>query len=104
MLLFISNVYIKNLRFITLQATLGEVKKDKGNESVYLYANIGGQKLVLGTLSAEKFPHISLDLVFEKKFQLSHNWKNGSVYFCGYKVPNSGGYPFHGFIYSPFLL
>ncbi|KAL6337475.1 hypothetical protein AAG906_036789 [Vitis piasezkii] len=48
------------------QASLGEIKKDKGNELVCLYANIGGQKLVLGTLSAEKFPQISFDLVFEK--------------------------------------
>lgn len=71
------------------QASLGEIKKDKGNELVCLYANIGGQKLVLGTLSAEKFPQISFDLVFEKKFELSHNWKNGSVYFCGYKAANS---------------
>ena len=71
---------------------------------VCLYANIGGQKLVLGTLSAEKFPQISFDLVFEKKFELSHNWKNGSVYFCGYKAANSVEYPFHGFIYSTFPL
>ncbi|CBI30242.3 unnamed protein product, partial [Vitis vinifera] len=86
------------------QASLGEIKKDKGNELVCLYANIGGQKLVLGTLSAEKFPQISFDLVFEKKFELSHNWKNGSVYFCGYKAANSVEYPFHGFIYSTFPL
>lgn len=44
------------------------------------------QKLVLGTLSHDKFPQISFDLVFEKKFELSHNWKNGSVYFAGYRA------------------
>ncbi|KAK9291214.1 hypothetical protein L1049_009402 [Liquidambar formosana] len=70
------------------QACLGEVKKDKGNDSIYLFVSIGDQKLVLGTLSADKFPQISFDIVFEKKFELSHNWKNGSVYFSGYKSPN----------------
>ncbi|KAF7848539.1 hypothetical protein BT93_A0996 [Corymbia citriodora subsp. variegata] len=67
------------------QACLGEAK-DKAKESVLLYVNIGGQKLVLGTLSADKFPQIPFDLVFEKSFELSHNWKNGSVFFSGYKT------------------
>eukprot|EP00262_Sarcandra_glabra_P007064 TRINITY_DN1962_c1_g2_i1.p1 TRINITY_DN1962_c1_g2~~TRINITY_DN1962_c1_g2_i1.p1 ORF type:complete len:326 (+),score=95.91 TRINITY_DN1962_c1_g2_i1:52-978(+) len=68
------------------QASLGEVKKDKGNVSIPIFVKFGGQKLVLGTLSPEKCSHISFDLVFEKEFELSHNWKNGSVYFCGYKT------------------
>ncbi|XP_042514141.1 histone deacetylase HDT1-like [Macadamia integrifolia] len=67
------------------QASLGEVKKDKGNDSVPLYVNVGGQKLVLGTLSHEKCTQITFDLVFEKEFELSHNWKHGCVYFIGYK-------------------
>ncbi|XP_030453772.1 histone deacetylase HDT1 [Syzygium oleosum] len=67
------------------QACLGEAK-DKAKESILLYVNIGGQKLVLGTLSADKFPQIPFDLVFEKSFGLSHNWKNGSVFFSGYKT------------------
>ncbi|XP_043724567.1 histone deacetylase HDT1-like [Telopea speciosissima] len=67
------------------QASLGEVKKDKGNDSVPLYVNVGGQRLVIGTLSHEKCAQITFDLVFEKEFELSHNWKNGSVYFVGYK-------------------
>jgi hypothetical protein len=46
----------------------------------------GDQKLVLGTLSQEKFPQLSFDLVFEKEFELSHNSKSGSVYFVGYKA------------------
>ncbi|KAF8395337.1 hypothetical protein HHK36_019282 [Tetracentron sinense] len=75
------------------QASLGEVKKEKANESVALFVNVGGQKLVLGTLSREKFPQISFDLVFEKEFELSHNWKNGSVYFCGYTSVISDEYP-----------
>ncbi|KAJ6407578.1 hypothetical protein OIU84_010960 [Salix udensis] len=63
------------------QACLGEAKKDKGNESVCIYVNFDDQKLVLGTLSHDKIPQIPFDLVFEKDFELSHNLKNGSVYF-----------------------
>jgi nucleophosmin 1 len=66
------------------QASLGEFKKDKSNDFVPLYVNINGQKLVLGHLSPENFPSQSFDLVFEKDFELSHNSKNGSVYFTGY--------------------
>ncbi|RDY09573.1 Histone deacetylase HDT1, partial [Mucuna pruriens] len=63
------------------QAALGEAKKDKGNEPVVVYLKVGEQKFVLGTLSREKIPQISLELVLEKEFELSHNSKNASVYF-----------------------
>ncbi|KAI3916617.1 hypothetical protein MKW98_026359, partial [Papaver atlanticum] len=65
------------------QAALGETKK--GNENVVLFVNFNGKKLVVGTLSMDKCPQINCDLVFEKEFELSHNSKNGSVYFSGYK-------------------
>ncbi|KAJ7976055.1 histone deacetylase HDT1 [Quillaja saponaria] len=69
------------------QACLGEVKKEKGSEPVSLFVELpDGRKLTLGILSSEKFPQISFDLVFEKDFSLSHNWKNGSVFFTGYKA------------------
>ncbi|KAH7663464.1 Histone deacetylase protein [Dioscorea alata] len=68
------------------QVTLGEMKKDKGAENVTVFVKFNDQKLVLGTLSAEKFPQISYDLVFEKEFELSHSSKNTSLYFCGYKT------------------
>lgn len=75
---------------------MGETKKDKGNDSVVLNLKIGDQKLVLGMLSMEKFPQLSFDLVFEKEFELSHNWKNGSVHFCGYQTPfGDEEYPSH---------
>lgn len=77
-----------------MQACLGEVKKDKGSEPVYLFAKVGDEKFVIGILSSEKFPQISFDLVFEKDFELSHNWKNGSVHFTGYKSYVPHGYPF----------
>ncbi|XP_059667495.1 histone deacetylase HDT1 [Cornus florida] len=69
------------------QACLGEVN-NKGNEYVCLFLNIDGQKHVIGTLNSEKLPQQVFDLVFEKEFELSHNWKNGSVYFIGYKAEN----------------
>ncbi|XP_022752610.1 histone deacetylase HDT1-like isoform X2 [Durio zibethinus] len=72
------------------QASLGESKNK--TESVPLYVNADGKKLVLGTLSHQNCPQLSFDLVFDKDFELSHNWKNGSVYFLGYKtfVPEEG--------------
>lgn len=63
------------------QACLGE---SKSKEQVFLYVKVGNQKLVLGTLSSEKFPQASFDLVFDKDFELSHSGKQGSVYVTGY--------------------
>ncbi|THF99910.1 hypothetical protein TEA_007818 [Camellia sinensis var. sinensis] len=82
------------------QAALGEGKKGKGNDIVPLWVNINGKKLVLGSLSAEKFPQVSFDLVFEKEFELSHDWKDGSVYFCGYSADNQFEYPLCLFLVS----
>ncbi|GLU19832.1 hypothetical protein SLE2022_360570 [Rubroshorea leprosula] len=66
------------------QAALGESKNKA--ESVTLYVKFGDQQLVLGTLSHQNLPQMSFDLVFEKAFELSHDWKNGTVHFCGYKA------------------
>jgi len=41
---------------------------------------------VLGTLSAEKHPQITCDLIFESDFELSHSSKTTSVFLCGYKL------------------
>ncbi|URE35684.1 Histone deacetylase [Musa troglodytarum] len=78
------------------QASLGETKKDKGNENILVYVTFNNQKLVLGTLSADKCAQIQYDLVFEKEFEISHNSKNASVYLCGYKTVALEGaeYPF----------
>ncbi|RZB48671.1 Histone deacetylase HDT1, partial [Glycine soja] len=67
-------------------ACMGDVTKDIGGGPVALYVKFGNQKFVLGTLSSDKFPQISYDLVFEKEFELSHNWKYGSVFFTGFKA------------------
>ena len=70
--------------------------KAKGGELVALNVKFGNQKLVLGTLSSDKFPQISYDLIFEKEFELSHSWKNGSVFFTGFKAQSqSESYPFN---------
>ncbi|CAK9168069.1 unnamed protein product [Ilex paraguariensis] len=70
------------------QASLGEVKGTKGNDSVYLFVNVDGKKIVLGTLSSEKLPQQQFDLVFDRDFELSHSWANGSVHFLGYRAHN----------------
>lgn len=77
-------IYLCNAVF---QASLGETKKDKAHDSVPVFVKFGDKKLVLGTLITDTIPQLSFDLVFEKEFELSHNWKNGSVYFCGYQTP-----------------
>lgn len=71
-----------------LQACVGEQKKEKGSETVCLFVTVAGKKLVLGTLFTDKLPQQQFDLVFDRDFELSHNWKNGSVYFYGYKANN----------------
>uniref|UniRef100_A0A5B7ATG2 Putative histone deacetylase HDT1-like n=1 Tax=Davidia involucrata TaxID=16924 RepID=A0A5B7ATG2_DAVIN len=82
------------------QAALGEGKKDKGNSSVPLRLSINGKKFVVGTLSTENSPQLTFDLVFEKEFELSHDWKNGSVYFLGYTADSPDGEDEDGFGYS----
>ncbi|XP_057252192.1 histone deacetylase HDT1 [Beta vulgaris subsp. vulgaris] len=71
------------------QACLGEVKKDKGNDYIRLYAQKNGQKFVIGMLSHERLHNLNLDLIFEDEFELSHDLKQGSVHFAGYNVDNS---------------
>lgn len=51
-----------------------------------LSLKVGDQKFVLGTLNREKIPQVSLELVLDREFELSHNSKTASVHFCGYKA------------------
>ncbi|CAB4317641.1 unnamed protein product [Prunus armeniaca] len=74
------------------QVCLDDVKKAKGSNPISLFVKTSNHKLVLGILSAEKFPQLPLDIFFGEKFELSHNWKNGSVHFIGYKSLSK--YPF----------
>ncbi|OIW03896.1 hypothetical protein TanjilG_30172 [Lupinus angustifolius] len=48
------------------QAALGESKKDKANEPVVLHLKVGEQKIVLGTLSRDKIPQTTLEVVLDK--------------------------------------
>lgn len=77
------------------QAALGEVtsdnKKEKGNGTACVYLKFNNEKFVIGTLSHDKFPQMPLDLALHSKFELSHTWKNGSVYFTGYYVDTPQG-------------
>ncbi|XP_073290665.1 uncharacterized protein [Primulina huaijiensis] len=66
------------------QAALGEVKDVEGAKHVPLRLKIDDKNLFLGALSAEEITQLMFDLVFEREFELSHDWKNGSVYFMGY--------------------
>nr|GMD16015.1 histone deacetylase HDT1-like [Ipomoea batatas] len=75
------------------QASLGEVKDEKAANKVPIRLKIGGKNFVIGTLSAGDRPQIMFDLVFEKEFELSHDWKNGSVYFIGYQTMDPCLYP-----------
>lgn len=79
--------------FLQPQASLGEVKDEKAANKVPIRLKIGGKNFVIGTLSAGDRPQIMFDLVFEKEFELSHDWKNGSVYFIGYQTMDPCLYP-----------
>lgn len=70
------------------QVALGEVKNGKKVENVPVRVNIDDKKFIVGTLSSERAPQILFDLVFEQDLELSHGWKDGSVYFCGYIADN----------------
>ncbi|CAA7034001.1 unnamed protein product [Microthlaspi erraticum] len=74
------------------QVALGE-KKNNGSEPVKIYLKVGDHKLVIGTLSHDKIPQLSTEIVSEKPCELSHSWKNGSVYFTGYLEDESEDEP-----------
>ncbi|XVF76279.1 hypothetical protein PTKIN_Ptkin13bG0253500 [Pterospermum kingtungense] len=82
---------ILHISQVALGEITGDSKKEKGSDAVCIYLKFKNQKFVIGTLSHEKFPQIPLDLVLHDKFELSHNWKNGSVYFTGYYADTSQG-------------
>ncbi|GFQ05626.1 histone deacetylase hdt1 [Phtheirospermum japonicum] len=67
------------------QAALGEAVKDvKGAKNIPLRMKVDGKDFVIGFLKPEERTQLMFDLVFEKEFELSHDWKNGSIYFIGY--------------------
>ncbi|KAK1373518.1 Histone deacetylase HDT1 [Heracleum sosnowskyi] len=66
------------------QVALGDVKNPKSANSILVRMEVDDKEIVIGTLSVEKAPQIMFDLVLEKDFTLSHGWKDGSLFFCGY--------------------
>ncbi|TVU35666.1 hypothetical protein EJB05_17567 [Eragrostis curvula] len=68
------------------QAALGETKK--GSENVVVYVKVGDKKLVIATLSADKHPQMSCDLIFDEAFELSHSSKTTSVFLCAEELEN----------------
>ncbi|KAH1123206.1 hypothetical protein J1N35_006366 [Gossypium stocksii] len=82
---------ILHLSQVALGEGTGDNKKEKGKETICLYLKFKNEKFVVGTLSQEKCPQIALDLVLHDKFELSHTWKNGSVYVTGYYVDTTQG-------------
>ncbi|XP_039024951.1 histone deacetylase HDT1-like isoform X1 [Hibiscus syriacus] len=82
---------ILHISQVALGEVTGDKKKEKGNEDVCIYLKFNNKKFVIGTLSQEKFPQMQLDLVLHGKFELSHTWKNGGIYFTGYYVDSTQG-------------
>lgn len=62
------------------------VERKVGNRNCLLRLKINGRNFVVGTLSGENFPQLKLGLVCDKEYELSHDWENGSVSFCGYTL------------------
>ncbi|KAG7549550.1 Zinc finger C2H2-type [Arabidopsis thaliana x Arabidopsis arenosa] len=82
------------------QVALGE-NQNNGTEPIQLYLIVGSAKRLIGTLSHERFPQLATSIVLERHFSLSHTWKNGSVFFSGYKYDP---YPLLLFLDSLFCL
>ncbi|VVA95660.1 unnamed protein product [Arabis nemorensis] len=76
------------------QATLGKSDTNE-NVSVQLYMKAGDHKIGIGTLPNGKIPQLSMQILLDKGFELSHSWKNGSVHFSGYVIGPTEPYPFN---------
>lgn len=47
---------------------------------------VGDQKFVIGMLLYDKVFQFCMEIVVERSFELFYSWKDGSVYFFGYRV------------------
>ena len=54
--------------------------------------NLEGKNVVLGTLSSGKVDQMTLDLIFDREFKLSHTSTSCSVFFCGYRTDKQQEY------------
>jgi hypothetical protein len=74
---------------------MGKVTKDIKGEPVSLIVKTDNQKFHLGTLNSKTIPHVSYCLVFDKEFELSHDWKYGEISFTGITMASElFSYPF----------
>ncbi|VVA91455.1 unnamed protein product [Arabis nemorensis] len=55
---------------------------------VKLHLKVDGETYMIGSLSQQKEGYMSLDLIIDENFTLSHSSNRGSVHFIGYKTPN----------------
>ncbi|CAO1946968.1 unnamed protein product [Urochloa humidicola] len=68
------------------------LQDDKGNENVRVFVKVGGNEILIGTLSADKFPQCTIGLVFEKEFELLHTSKTSNISALGYKFRERQSY------------
>ncbi|KAL6550614.1 hypothetical protein OROMI_021102 [Orobanche minor] len=61
------------------QVCLGDSKKKTKEKFVNLKVTVETNELFLATLHYESLPQQLFSLVFDKDFQISHTWENGSV-------------------------
>ncbi|CAH1439670.1 unnamed protein product [Lactuca virosa] len=67
------------------QANLGvSKKKTNTNDYVCLQITYDNKKFVIGTLHTKRLSIQVYGLFFDKDIYISHDWKDGSVYFYGY--------------------
>ncbi|KAL6616582.1 hypothetical protein ACP70R_038852 [Stipagrostis hirtigluma subsp. patula] len=57
----------------------------KENGHVRVFVKVDGKELLIGTLSVDKYPQHTTDLVFEKEFELLHTSKTSNISAIGYK-------------------
>jgi len=51
-----------------------------------MYLKVADLKFVIGTLTKDAIPQTTLNVVLDRESELSHNSKNASVHFSGYKL------------------
>ena len=59
------------------------LQDDKGNEDVRVFVKINENRILIGTLSVDKYPQCKIGLVFEE-FELMHTSKNNIISALGY--------------------
>ncbi|XP_024315870.1 histone deacetylase HDT2 isoform X2 [Brachypodium distachyon] len=61
------------------------LEADNMKENVEVFVNVGGKRIMLGTLSVDKHPQVVTDQVFDKEFELVHSSMTSNICFTGYQ-------------------